>query len=221
MTIYDPPDTRTEEELQALERISEQYELEDRDRWMFTKPVLAEDMPPPEGTIYDNPSQTALVLRGFYQAHSTVLKTIPLKFPEALNKYDPILETFANAYVRTKSLDGRTGMTFMEVREIFEDENADEDQDELDEEVLGDFDYTPEFRREYLLPYLFKSDGTEVWNAVTSFFLCVRWCIFHVFDFLSVCFSEEFGGIRTYGNSLQRLRRPYFHGHSQGAQRTR
>ena len=154
VTINDPPDTRTEEELQEIERISEQYELEDGDRWMFTKPVLAEDMPSPEGTIYDNPSQTALVLRGFYKAHGELLKTIPLKFPKELEKYDPILDSFADAYTRVKSLSGRTGMTFMEVREIVEDENADEDLDELDEEVLGDFDYTPEFRREYLPLYL-------------------------------------------------------------------
>jgi hypothetical protein len=146
MTINDPPDPRTEAEIQEAERVSMAFEPDDK--WMWAKPVLPEDFPLNDGTVYDNPSQSALVLRGFWLAHSRVLKTIPLKYPETLDKYDPMLQTFAGAWDRVKSLSGREGMRFLEVREIVEEENADQDLDEMDEPVLGDFDYQPNFRRE-------------------------------------------------------------------------
>lgn len=148
MTINDPPDPRSEAEILEEQRISDAYEAEDPTKWLWAKPVLPDEFPRPDGTIYDNPSQSAVVLRGFWLAHAELLKTIPLKFPEEVNKYDPMLQAFGDAWERVKSLPGREDMEFMEVREIIEEENTDEDLDELDEPVLEDFDYHPEFRRE-------------------------------------------------------------------------
>ena len=146
MTINDPPDPRSEAELQEVERIALAFEPDEK--WLWLKPQLEEDFPLKDGTVYDNPSQSALVLRGFWLAHNEVLKDIPLKYPEAVDKYDPTLQAFAGAWDRVKSLSGREGMRFLEVREIVEEDNADEDLDEMDEPVLEDFDYQPDFRRE-------------------------------------------------------------------------
>ena len=111
-------------------------------------------MPSPEGTLYDNPEQTVTVLRGFWLAHSEQLKKIPMKFPEALMKYDTTLQVFAEAHGRVTSLGGRETMDFMSVRQIIEDDDNDEDQDELDEVVLSSFKYTRAFRRKYFSIFL-------------------------------------------------------------------
>ena len=111
-------------------------------------------MPSPEGTLYDNPEQTVTVLRGFWLAHSEQLKKIPMKFPEALMKYDTTLQVFAEAHGRVTSLGGRETMDFMSVRQIIEDDDNDEDQDELDEVVLSSFKYTRAFRRKYFFVFL-------------------------------------------------------------------
>lgn len=144
--MNDPPDPRTDAEILEADRVSIAYEPDEK--WLWSGPVLPEDFPLDDKTVYDNPSQSAIVLRGFWLAHYQQLRQIPLKYPETLDKYDPMLETFAGAWDRVKSLSGREGMRFLEVREIIEEENADEDLDELDEPVLMDFDYKTDFRRE-------------------------------------------------------------------------
>ena len=110
--------------------------------------VTADDLPQPDGTIYDNPEQSSKVLNGFWQAHHEVLKTIPLKYPECIDKYDRTLQAFAAAHGRVTSLGGREDMDYISVRRIVEDDDNDEEQDELDETVLKSFKYTASFRRE-------------------------------------------------------------------------
>lgn len=152
ITITTPVIVLTQEEVAAADAAAAKALLAAEDSDEEEEEVVdKDDLPSPEGTIYDNPEQTVKVLRGFWLAHGEQLKDVPLQFPEAINKYDTHLKAFAAAHARVTSLGGREDMDFMSVRRIVDEDDNDEEQDELDERVLDSFEYTGKFRREYYI----------------------------------------------------------------------
>jgi hypothetical protein len=107
----------------------------------YVEPVapLRPDLP----AVYDNPFMSSQVLRGTWKAHSALLRSMPMKFPTAVQKYGPFLVRFKEAYDRAKSVSGRDNFSFRQMREIVEAEDFFPDQDRLDAPVLDGsrFDY--------------------------------------------------------------------------------
>ena len=120
--------------------------FEDNNRSFYD---VEKSIPRADGTIYDNPSQSAIVLRGLWWAHGELLRDVPIQFPERLNKYFSTLDSFGEAYDRVKSLQGREKMSFIEVRQVIEDDEVDEDSEEIDDMILRHFKYDSSFRRTY------------------------------------------------------------------------
>jgi hypothetical protein len=149
ITINDPEEVDpTEEEIEAKIEAKRQARLRGVEEEGDDYEQDPENMPSPDGTIYDNPMQTAAVLRGFWLAHARTLRDIPFQFPKEMEKYDKYLHKFADQYTRIKSLKGRERMTFMEVREIVDGDDFEEDMDDLDYSILESFKYVTTFRRE-------------------------------------------------------------------------
>ena len=133
-----------EADLAREERLLDTYEDNNRSFYEVEKSI-----PRADGTIYDNPSQSAIVLRGLWWAHGELLRDVPIQFPEALNKYFSALDSFGEAYDRVKSLQGREKMSFIEVRQVVEDDEVDEESEEIDDMILRHFKYDSSFRRTY------------------------------------------------------------------------
>ena len=133
-----------EADLARQERMMDTYEDSPRSFYDMEKQI-----PRADGTIYDNPSQSAIVLRGLWWAHGELLRDVPLQFPEALTKYGPALDAFGEAYDRVKSMQGRERMSFIEVRQVVEDDEVDEEAEEIDDAILRHYKYNSSFRRTY------------------------------------------------------------------------
>jgi len=107
----------------------------------YVEPVapLRPDLP----AVFDNPFMSSQVLRGTWKAHAALLRSMPMKFPAAVQKYGPFLARFKEAYDRAKSVSGRENFSFRQMREIVEAEDFFPDQDRLDAPVLDGsrFDY--------------------------------------------------------------------------------
>lgn len=140
---YDRP-LDDEADLAREERLLDTFEDNNRSFYEVEKSI-----PRADGTIYDNPNQSAVVLRGLWWAHGELLRDVPIQFPEALNKYFSALDSFGEAYDRVKSLQGREKMSFVEVRQVVEDDEIDEESEEIDEMILRHFKYDSSFRRTY------------------------------------------------------------------------
>lgn len=99
---------------------------------------------PPKGTtttIFDNSTQSANVLRGFWKAHAHQLKEIKLSNPNVLNKYSRVIMEFKEAWNRALSVPGRESLSYRKMREIIEAEDFDDIEDELDSAVLDGYDF--------------------------------------------------------------------------------
>ena len=159
-----------EEDIARQERMMENYEDGHRSFYQMEKSI-----PRADGTIYDNPSQSAIVLRGLWWAHGDLLGTIPLQFPEALTKYGPAMDSFGEAYDRVKSMQGRERMSFIEVRQVVDDDEVDEESEEVDDAILRHYKYHSAFRRTYdsmlLALYLLSSIvHFHNWHTIYSLF---------------------------------------------------
>lgn len=97
-------------------------------------------------TLYDNPFMSSHVLRGFWLAHEDILKTIPMKNIQNLEKYQDFVEKFKEEFVRTKAFPGREDFSFMQIRELIEAEDWFGDEDEDDAPVLDSFDFDENFQ---------------------------------------------------------------------------
>jgi hypothetical protein len=97
----------------------------------------------PDGTIiYDNPQQSAQILRGFYKAHSSVLRSISIRDPVSMmEKYKDELATFEKEWARLSQLADRENLPFVKMRELVDEDNVHPEQDALDKEVLQDFNF--------------------------------------------------------------------------------
>lgn len=91
--------------------------------------------------IYDNAFKSAELLRGFWKAHSEVLKDHPIQNKDAMVKYKPYLARFKEAWDRALSMPGREKLSFQQMREIVEGEDNFPEEDALDTPCLAGFDY--------------------------------------------------------------------------------
>jgi hypothetical protein len=101
----------------------------------------AKDNPPPADALYDNPLMSVTALRSFWKAHHSALANLPIRFPELLDKYSAHIQSFREAWNRTRSLRGRDKLSFIETRaQILEDDIMPE-EDVKDEAILASFDF--------------------------------------------------------------------------------
>ena len=101
--------------------------------------------------LYDNPFMSAEVLRGFWRAHHDVLKTINLGNKELTKKFDNYFTKFKESWIRATSMPGREKLPFIKLREIIEVEDSFPEQDEMDADVLKNFQYHVDHKIETLL----------------------------------------------------------------------
>lgn len=80
-------------------------------------------------------------LRGFWNAHSSILKKIPISNKNALKKYTETISRFREAWNQSKTIGGREKSSFINMRRIVEDSDAIEVEDAKDEKILVDFDF--------------------------------------------------------------------------------
>lgn len=92
--------------------------------------------------LYDNQLMSAEALRNMWKSHRRDLQQLPIQMPEHLETYlKPHLADFEDRLVRVLSVPGRSKLSFMKWRELVEgDENLPE-EDELDAEILSDFEH--------------------------------------------------------------------------------
>ena len=91
-------------------------------------------------TIYNNVIMSAEALRGFWKAHHSMLKDILLRNPEVIHKYDQHIAKFKETWSREAIVPGRKGFGFFKMRAIIEGEENSSEQDDLDEEIVRNFD---------------------------------------------------------------------------------
>ena len=90
---------------------------------------------------FDNVFLSVDALRGFWHAHNSILKKIPIANKAALSKYTGDIARFKDAWNQTKTIAGRENISFVSTRQIIEDSDAVDSEDEKDEKILGDFDF--------------------------------------------------------------------------------
>ncbi len=113
-------------------------------RGSFVEPI--EPLTSTGTQLYDNQEMSVDALRGFWRAHKTQLKTLPVTNARVFDKYLPGLAVFDEAWGRVTSMAGREKMGFAELRAIVEQESAlDESQDEMDADVLQGFDFIKKY----------------------------------------------------------------------------
>lgn len=104
--------------------------------------------------VYDNPIMTTEALRGFWMAHKAQLKQLPIQKVEALEKYKPVLKDFKEAWNRALSLQGRSELSFIEMRSIIKGDDHYPESDSKDAPLLKAFDFlhfSPTTLEDYVL----------------------------------------------------------------------
>ena len=96
-------------------------------------------------TLYNNTTMTVEALRGFLAAHADEIASIQLSEPAAADKYKSLLTDFNEEFTRARSVQGREGLSFLEMRAIVEDATNRPDLDALDADTLKGYSYDPEF----------------------------------------------------------------------------
>lgn len=91
--------------------------------------------------VYDNQLMSVEVLRGFWMAHSEVLKTIPIKNMGIFDKYESHQAAFREAWNRALSVSGRSSLGFIQMRGIVLADDHFPAIDKLDTPILSNFDF--------------------------------------------------------------------------------
>ena len=90
---------------------------------------------------YNNVILSVDALRGFLNAHSEILKTIPISDKSKLAKYSETIDKFTEGWKQALAFPGRENLSFLEMRRIIEDEDNFADEDEKDRTILNAFDF--------------------------------------------------------------------------------
>lgn len=91
--------------------------------------------------LFDNVFVTVSMLRSFWKAHRKILSQQPIQNKSVLDKFNPYLNSFREAWARVRAMGSRQSQTFIQTRAIVEDEDNFPDEDEIDADVLEGFDF--------------------------------------------------------------------------------